>query len=83
MGDMGDYQFLDQNGAMFGAVMTRAPGGPPPMWGAITSASPISATKHRRGSRRAAASPSPGPVDVPGGDRIIVAEIRRARCVPG
>ena len=72
MGDMGDYQFIDQNGAVLGAVMTRAPGGPPPMWAyyfRITDIAAVSARITAGGGKV-----HHGPVDVPGGDRIIIAE---------
>ena len=70
MGDMGDYQMLDQGGRSFGAVMTRPPGGPPPMWSYYFRVAGIDAAAER--VKLAGGQIEHGPVEVPGGDRIIV-----------
>ena len=71
MGEMGDYQFITQNGETFDAVMRRTDDGPPPAWtfyfgvadidGAAQAVSGNGGTIHY------------GPAEVPGGVFIIVA----------
>ena len=71
MGEMGDYVFIDAAGQTIGATMNRSSRGHRPA-GASISAPPISMTPRRRSARPAARCMT-GPMEVPGGDRIIVA----------
>ncbi len=71
MGPMGDYQLIAQNGQDIGGVMTRPPGGPPPSWCYYFGVPDIEAAA--KAVVDAKGSILHGPVDVPGGARIIVA----------
>ena len=71
MGDMGDYRFIHHAGERIGAMMTRAPGGPPPMWSFYFRVGDIAGA-----AERAAAGGGKvmhGPSEVPGGDHIVIA----------
>jgi uncharacterized protein len=71
MGDMGDYIFVDAAGERIGATMTAQAAGPPPAWQFYFRAPDIEkaaeTVKAKGGNVHA------GPMEVPGGDRIIVA----------
>lgn len=71
MGDMGDYRFVNHHGRMIGAVMTRRPDGPPPMWTfyfVVDDIDVAAATARGRG-----AAIHHGPAEIPGGDFIVIA----------
>lgn len=70
MGDMGDYQLILQYGEMIGAMMTRMPGGPPPMWGFYFRVEDIDVAAERVAEH--GGQILHGPVEVPGGDFIII-----------
>jgi predicted enzyme related to lactoylglutathione lyase len=70
MGDMGDYQFINDADGMIGAMMTRAPGGPPPLWQFYFRVPDIDAATAKIAP--AGGSILHGPVEVPGGDHIVV-----------
>ena len=70
MGDMGDYQFINDAEGMIGAMMTRAPGGPPPLWAFYFRVPDIDAAAAKIAP--AGGSILHGPMEVPGGDFIIV-----------
>jgi len=71
MGDMGDYVFVEAGGQTIGATMQTPPQGQPSAWQFYFRAPDIEAAAAKvttqGGTVRA------GPMEVPGGDRIIVA----------
>jgi predicted enzyme related to lactoylglutathione lyase len=71
MGDMGDYQFINQHGQMIGAMMTRRPDGPPPAWNFYFGIDDIDVAAQTVSGKGGAIHY--GPVEVPGGSYIIVA----------
>ena len=70
MGEMGDYIFVAVGDEMIGATMT-APPGPPPAWQFYFRTPDIDAAAER--VTASGGTVHVGPMDVPGGDRIIVA----------
>lgn len=71
MGEMGDYIFIDAAGERIGATMTARADGPPPAWTFYFRASDIEAAADK--VRAGGGTVHHGPIEVPGGDRIIVA----------
>jgi predicted enzyme related to lactoylglutathione lyase len=71
MGEMGDYQFITHHGERLGAVMTRAAGGPPPMWNFYFGVGDIDVA-HKAATAQGA-TVHHGPAEVPGGNFIVVA----------
>ncbi|MFA6117860.1 MAG: VOC family protein [Sphingomonas sp.] len=71
MGENGDYIFVEAGGQTIGATMQAPPQGPPPAWQFYFRAPDIeeAAAKVTKNGGTVHA----GPMDVPGGDRIIVA----------
>lgn len=70
MGEMGDYVFIDVAGTTIGAIMQRPKNSPPANW-RFYFRSPdieVAAEKVKRGG----GTVHMGPMEVPGGDRIIV-----------
>ncbi|MBA3895555.1 MAG: VOC family protein [Sphingomonadaceae bacterium] len=70
MGEMGDYVFIDAAGQTIGATMQHQPNSPPPAWRFYFRTPDIEATAAKVGE--AGGSVMMGPMEVPGGDRIIV-----------
>jgi predicted enzyme related to lactoylglutathione lyase len=70
MGEMGEYSFLSHQGEMIGAVM-RAPQGERPRWQYYFRVGLIEEAKAR--IEAAGGTVQQGPMEVPGGDWIIVA----------
>ena len=70
-GDMGDYIFVAAGDATIGATMKADPNGPPPGWTFYFRARDIDAAAATVSAR--GGTVHMGPVEVPGGDRIIVA----------
>jgi uncharacterized protein len=70
MGEMGDYSFLGHDGGVIGAVM-RAPAGERPRWQYYFRVGSIEEAKAR--IEQAGGTVQTGPMEVPGGDWIIVA----------
>jgi uncharacterized protein len=70
MGEMGDYQFIDHDGSMIGAIMT-APPGRPPAWNFAFGVPDIdsAAAKITAGG----GTVNYGPVEVPGGAWAVMA----------
>ncbi len=71
MGEMGDYVFIDAAGQTIGATMTAAQPGQPTGWQFYFRTANIDAAAARVGNR--GGTVHAGPMEVPGGDRIIVA----------
>lgn len=71
MGEMGDYQFILQQDRMIGAVMRRAPDGPPPAWAFYFGVEDIDDAARAISGHGGAVLY--GPSEVPGGAFIIVA----------
>jgi predicted enzyme related to lactoylglutathione lyase len=71
MGEMGDYIFIDAAGQTIGATMQHQPNSPPPAWRFYFRTPDIEATAAKVGE--AGGTLMMGPMEVPGGDRIIVA----------
>jgi predicted enzyme related to lactoylglutathione lyase len=71
MGEMGDYQFINHNGEMFGAVMTNPPGGSGPSWKFAFGVADIevAADKIKAGG----GTVEYGPTQVPGDSWVVVA----------
>jgi predicted enzyme related to lactoylglutathione lyase len=70
MGEMGDYIFVQAGDQTIGATMQHQPNGPPPAWRFYFRTPDIEATAKKVGE--AGGSVMMGPMEVPGGDRIIV-----------
>jgi hypothetical protein len=70
MGPMGTYQFIDHGGTMIGAIMTRPPQGPRPMWSFYFRVNSIASAVER--IRAAGGQVVHEPHQVPGGDYIVV-----------
>ncbi|MEG3087746.1 VOC family protein [Sphingomonas sp. PB4P5] len=70
MGEMGDYMFIAVGDETIGATMT-APSGPPPAWQFYFRTPDIDAAAEQVTTN--GGTVHAGPMDVPGGDRIIVA----------
>lgn len=70
-GDMGDYIFIDVAGRQIGATMTAMQPGPAPDWRFYFRTPDIEVAA--QAVRDNGGTVHMGPVDVPGGDRIIVA----------
>jgi hypothetical protein len=70
MGEMGDYQFIQQGGVTIGAMMQCQADGPPPMWTFYFRVADIDAATER--VRAAGGQILHGPSEVPGGEYIIV-----------
>jgi predicted enzyme related to lactoylglutathione lyase len=70
MGEMGDYVFIDVAGQQIGATMTAQPG-TPPAWQFYFRAPDIDAAAEKVTAN--GGTVHAGPMEVPGGDRIIVA----------
>jgi hypothetical protein len=68
---MGDYQFINHNGAMIGAVMTNPPGRDRPAWKFAFNVPDIDAAAEKIKSGGGAIQY--GPVEVPGGDMVVMA----------
>lgn len=71
MGEMGSYQFINQNGQTIGAMMNRTPGGPPPAWTFYFGVDDIDVAA--RAVSDNGGTIHYGPAEVPGGVSIIVA----------
>ncbi|MFC1459543.1 VOC family protein [Microvirga arabica] len=71
MGEMGDYQFINQGDQTIGAVMRHMPGGPPPMWNFYFGIADIDAAAQAVSGT--GGSIHYGPAEVPGNIYIIVA----------
>jgi predicted enzyme related to lactoylglutathione lyase len=69
MGDMGDYQFIVQNGVSIGAIMTAAPGNPV-LWRFYFRVADIGDAA--RGVEARGGKIVHGPLEVPGGDCIVI-----------
>ncbi len=71
MGEMGEYQFIEQDGRAFGAIMRRREDGPPPRWTFYFGVEDIdvaaTAVKEKGGVIHY------GPAEVPGNIHIIIA----------
>lgn len=70
-GDMGDYVFVHCAGRLIGGTMTAQSYGGPPAWRFYFRAADIEAAA--RTIRDGGGTVHMGPVDVPGGDRVIIA----------
>ena len=70
MGEMGDYVFIDAAGQRIGAIMPRPKDGPPAGWRFYFRAADIEAAADTVRARGGVVHH--GPVEVPGGDRIII-----------
>ena len=70
MGEMGTYQFIEQDGAMIGAVMTTPPGRPPG-WNFAFGVHDIEEAAAAIGA--GGGTVHHGPVEVPGGDWVVMA----------
>lgn len=66
MGEMGEYRFIDHGGGMIGAVMTRLPGGSPPMWRFYFHVPDIDAAADT--IKTTGGAIVYGPVEIPGGE---------------
>jgi uncharacterized protein len=71
MGDMGDYQFIMQDGQMIGAIMTRAPENPV-RWRFYFRVADVDAAK--AAAERGGGTIIHGPQEVPGGDRVLIGQ---------
>jgi len=71
MGDMGDYVFIDAAGQTIGATMQTPPQGQPSAWQFYFRAPDIEAAAAKVTAQ--GGTVHAGPMEVPGGDRIIVA----------
>lgn len=71
MGAMGDYVFVDAAGERIGAIMQRPADSPPAKWRFYFRAPDIEAAARTVAER--GGTVHAGPMEVPGGDRIIVA----------
>ena len=71
MGEMGDYVFVDVGGQVIGAIMRARADGPPPAWQFYFRAPDIVAAADK--VKAGGGTVHMGPMEVPGGDRIIVA----------
>jgi len=71
MGELGDYQFIDHGGAMIGAVMPNPPGGERPSWKFAFNVPDIDAAAAK--IRSGGGTIHDGPVEVPGGDMVVMA----------
>ncbi|CAN5884962.1 VOC family protein [soil metagenome] len=71
MGDMGDYVFVEAGGQTIGATMQTPPQGQPSAWQFYFRAPDIEAAAAKVTAQ--GGTVHAGPMDVPGGDRIIVA----------
>jgi predicted enzyme related to lactoylglutathione lyase len=69
MGDMGDYQFIHQDGQVIGAIMTRAPENPV-RWRFYFRVADVDAAK--AAAERGGGTIIHGPQEVPGGDRVLI-----------
>jgi predicted enzyme related to lactoylglutathione lyase len=69
MGDMGDYQFIVQNGVSIGAIMAAAPGNPV-LWRFYFRVADIGDAA--RGVEARGGKIVHGPLEVPGGDCIVI-----------
>jgi predicted enzyme related to lactoylglutathione lyase len=69
MGDMGDYQFIHQDGQMIGAIMTKAPENPV-RWRFYFRVADVDAAK--AAAERGGGTIVHGPQEVPGGDRVLI-----------
>jgi predicted enzyme related to lactoylglutathione lyase len=69
MGDLGDYQFINQHGTMLGAIMTAAPGNAA-RWRFYFRVPDTDAAADR--VKAAGGVVAHGPMEVPGGDRILI-----------
>jgi predicted enzyme related to lactoylglutathione lyase len=69
MGPMGQYQFIDHDGEIIGAIMQKAPQVPHPAWGFYFRVADIDAAV--AAARAHGGQVFHGPVEVPGGDWII------------
>ena len=70
MGEMGEYQFINDEGGMIGAIMSNAPGNRPPLWTYYFRVADIDVAKKTIESHRGRVMH--GPQEVPGGDYIVV-----------
>jgi len=71
MGERGDYRFVVQQGKVIGAVMNRAPEDPPAGWTFYFGVPDIE--RAARAVTEHGGTICHGPVEVPGGSRIVVA----------
>ena len=69
MGDMGDYQFIMQNGVMIGAIMTKAPENQV-RWRFYFRVADVDEAK--AAAESGGGTILHGPQEVPGGDRILI-----------
>ena len=70
MGALGDYQFITRDGRGIGAMMTRQPDGPAPMWTYYFRVTDIDAAA--ASARAGGGQIMHGPCAVPGGDHILI-----------
>jgi len=70
MGEMGDYVFIDVAGTTIGAIMQRPKDSPPANWRFYFRAPDIEVAGDK--VKRGGGTVHMGPMEVPGGDRIIV-----------
>jgi predicted enzyme related to lactoylglutathione lyase len=71
MGEMGDYVFIDVAGQRIGAIMQRPKESPPANWRFYFRSPDIEAAADK--VKQGGGTVHMGPMEVPGGDRIIVA----------
>lgn len=71
IGEFGDYVFADCDGVRIGAVMRQPPAGPPPGWRFYFRVGDVDAAAERVAAGGGVVHH--GPMDVPNGDRIIIA----------
>jgi len=71
MGEMGDYVFVAVGDQTIGATMLHQPNSPPPAWRFYFRAPDIEAAAEK--VKQGGGTVHAGPMEVPGGDRVIVA----------
>jgi uncharacterized protein len=70
MGDLGDYQMINDEDGMIGAIMSTAPGNRQPLWTYYFRVAKISAAKMQ--IEAGGGTVMHGPQEVPGGDHILI-----------
>jgi len=68
MGEMGDYQFIEQGGRMIGAMMKARPGGHP-SWNYCFRTDSVD--RGLEAIKAGGGTVTAGPMEVPGGDRVV------------
>lgn len=71
MGPVGKYQFITQQGVVIGAMMNKPPEAPVPGWTYYFRVADIDVATEK--TRALGGTLMHGPVEVPGGDSIIIA----------